>query len=505
LETTLTADVVIIGSGPGGATLAWALRESGASVLILERGQQVPLEAQNSSARAVFLDRRYKSDEVWVDGEGRDFKPGINYAVGGNTKYFGGALQRLKAADLEATEHEDGISPAWPLDYAELEPWYQRAEELYRAHGSTGENPFDSPRSEPYPRPPIRHEPIVQGLVDSLREQGLHPYSIPMGVDVEGDCVLCATCDGFPCRLLAKSDAESCCIAPALEHPTVRLQTGVHVDRLITDGPGGRVVAAEATSRRRRLRISGGTFIVAAGAVNTAALLLRSAGRNHERGLANGSDQVGRNYMTHVNSALMALHPLRRNPVTFQKTMALDDFYFGTDEWPYPMGQLQLIGKVQGPMVQANVPHLPAAVASTLAARSLDFWALSEDLPRPESRVTLTGDGRIRRDWRKTNAESHERLVASVRRALRAAGYPIFLRRHFGSEVTSHQCGTVRFGDDPDSSVLDRDCKAHELENLYAVDSSFFPSSAATGPTLTIVANALRTAEHLQRRLTAAR
>jgi choline dehydrogenase-like flavoprotein len=322
-----------------------------------------------------------------------------------------------------------------------------------------------------------------------------------MGVDVEGECILCATCDGFPCRLLAKSDAEACCIAPALEHPTVRLETGVHIDRLLTTRSGGRVIAAEATRRRKKIRIEGGTFIVAAGAANTAALLLRSAGPGHERGLANGSDQVGRNYMAHVNSALMALHPLRRNPVTFQKTLALDDYYFGDDDWPHPMGQLQLIGKVQGPMVQATAARVPARLAAAFAARSLDFWALSEDLPRPDNRITLTEDGRIRLAWRKTNARSHERLVGAARRALRRAGYPIVPRHHFGAECTSHQCGTARFGVDPDTSVLDRDCQAHEVENLYVVDSSFFPSSGACGPTLTIVANALRAAERLLNRL----
>jgi choline dehydrogenase-like flavoprotein len=200
----------------------------------------------------------------------------------------------------------------------------------------------------------------------------------------------------------------------------------------------------------------------------------------------------------------MAIHPLRRNSVTFQKTLAFDDFYFGNGDWPHPMGQLQLIGKVQGPIVQATEPRVPARVASALAARSLDFWALSEDLALPENRVTLTEDGRIRLVWRKTNAKSHERLIGAARRVLRSAGYPILLRHHFGADDTSHQCGTARFGDDPDASVLDRYCKAHELENMYVTDSSFFPSSGASGPSLTIVANALRTGERLLDRLATA-
>jgi len=492
----IEADVAIIGTGPGGGTLAWALRESGARVVLLERGGFLPSEVENWSPAAVFGAARYKTKEVWRDGDGRELHPGMHYFVGGNTKVYGAALPRMRREDFAEYRHEDGISPAWPITYEHLAPYYEQAERLYRVHGERGQDPTEPPRADRYPFPAVPDEPAIAELRERLRAQGLHPYSLPLGIDLRpgGRCERCGTCDGFPCRVLAKSDADVCAVRPALERPAVTLRTGAYVERLVTSSGGERVLAAHGHDASGPFVVRADTFVVSCGAVNSAALLLRSASPAHPDGLANSSGQVGRNYMHHVHTAVMALRP-RRNATTFQKTLAVNDWYEGDGEWPYKLGTLWLIGKARGPMLTSLVPALPTRLADALARRSVDWWACSEDLPDPDRRVTLDPDGAIRLTWRPSNLRSHERLVAHGRRMLRAAGFPVVLTRRLGVEFAAHQCGTARFGHDPATSVLDPLCRTHDVENLLVVDASFFPSSAVLNPVLTIAAQALRVAD----------
>jgi choline dehydrogenase-like flavoprotein len=492
----LEADIAIIGTGAGGGTLAYALKDSGARVVLLERGGFLPTEAENWSAAAVFGQQRYKANEQWRDGNGRSFSPGVHYFVGGNTKVYGSALPRLRPEDFTAYELEEGVSPGWPVTYEDLEPYYERAEQVYRVHGTPDEDPTEPPRASAYPYPAVPDEPVIARLRERLRAQDLHPYSIPLGIDLApgGACVRCGTCDGFPCRVLAKSDADARCVRPALESASVTLRTNAHVDRLITNADGERVVEAQGTSADGPFTVSARTFVVSCGAVNSAALLLRSANGAHPDGLANSSGQLGRNYMGHVHSAIMALHP-RRNTTTFQKTLAINDYYYGDGDWPYRLGTLWLIGKVRGAMLGAVMRRLPPRLMHLIAQRSVDWWACSEDVPSPDHRVTLDRDGTIRVAWRPTNVNSHARLVAKGRRMMRRAGYPVVLTRRMGIETNSHQCGTARFGDDPATSVLDPLCRTHDVENLLVVDSSFFPSSGVLNPVLTIAAQALRVAD----------
>jgi choline dehydrogenase-like flavoprotein len=490
------ADIAIIGTGAGGGTLAYALKDSGARVVLLERGGFLPSEPANWSPGAVFGEQRYKTHELWRDGDGRPFRPGMQYFVGGNTKVYGAALARMRREDFAEYRLEDGISPAWPIGYDDLEPYYERAEAIYRVHGTTGEDPTEPPRSSPYPFPPVPDEPVIAGLRARLRAQGLHPYSLPLGIDLreDGTCIRCGTCDGFPCRIGAKSDADLRCVRPAIASDHITLRTETHVERLATAGEGTTVTTAECRTPEGPLHVKARTFVVACGAVNSAALLLRSANGAHPNGLANGSGQVGRNYMGHVHTSILALGP-RRNTTTFQKTLAVNDYYHGDADWAYPLGTLWLIGKVRAPMLRAAMRGLPAPVARAVAARSVDWWACSEDVPSPDRRVTLDQDGTIRVSWRPTNLHSHRRLVALGKRMLRRAGYPVVLHRHMGPEFNAHQCGTARFGTDPRASVLDPLCRAHDVENLFVVDASFFPSSAVLNPVLTIAAQALRVAD----------
>jgi choline dehydrogenase-like flavoprotein len=492
-------DLIIIGTGAGGGTLAYALANSGLRILLIERGDYLPQEAENWDPRAVFDAQRYKPAESWYDDQGKPFHPGVHYFVGGNTKVYGAALPRLRREDFGALEHEGGTSPAWPITYDELEPYYKRAEAVYRVHGQSGEDPTEPPRSGPFPFPAVAHEPAIDELAGRLRANGLHPFHLPMGVDVRdgGACLLCKTCDGFPCQVLAKSEADVCCVRPALAGGNVTLWTRTQALRLLTGAAGRQVTGVEVQREGVKQTVTAARYVVACGAVNSALLLLRSANGAHPNGLANGSGLVGRNYMVHNNTALMAVDPRRKNPTTFQKSMAVNDFYFGGPGFAYPMGNIQLLGKLQAGMLTAAVPLVPRPFLQGMADRSVDWWVMSEDLPDPDNRVTLASDGSVRVRWQPNNRAAHERLIAAARRMMQEAGYPFVFVQRMGIATNSHQCGTIRFGADPATSVLDIYCRTHEVDNLYVVDSSFFPASAAMNPALTIAAQALRVADHL--------
>ncbi len=492
-------DLLIIGSGVGGGAVASQLAGSQARVLILERGPQLPREAQNWDPEAVFCEQRYRCDETWY-ADGRAFTPGMFYFVGGHTKFYGTAMFRFREQDFEAVEHEEGVSPAWPIRYADLEPWYGAAERLFGVRGQAGTDPGEPPRSTPYAHGPVPHEPLLVAIEQRLRAQGLRPFPMPSAIDhgPGGRCRRCANCDAFPCMIDAKGDAEVRLIRPALKSPNIELRTGTFVKRLTTDESGRRIVSAEVVEGGRQYTVHADRFVLSAGAINSAALLLRSANERHPRGLANSSDAVGRHYMTHNTTALMALHPFKRNTTRFPKTLAVHDFYFGDGRGGKPLGSLQLLGKIREPMLRAPLPWMPKRLRAAMAERSVDWYAQSEDLPHPDSRVSVRSDGAINLHWQRSNLRAHRRWVDKCRQILRRTGYPVVLAKTFGTEVVSHQCGTLRFGNDPATSVLDPLCKAWDHDNLHVVDASFFPSSAAVNPALTIAAQALRVGHHLR-------
>jgi choline dehydrogenase-like flavoprotein len=492
-------DLVIIGTGAGGGTLAYALRDSGLRILLVERGDFLPQEPQNWQPAEVFDRRRYKPDETWYGADGKPFHPGVHYFVGGNTKVYGAALPRFRVQDFGAIEHEGGTSPAWPVSYAEIEPYYARAEEIYAVHGAPGEDPTEPPRAGPFPFPAVPHEPYIDDLSARLRKQGLHPFHYPMGIDLRegGRCIRCKTCDGFPCQVLAKSESDVNCVRPAVESPNLTLWTKTLAHRLLTDDTGKRVVGVELERGGEKLTVHADRFVVACGAVNSALLLMRSANDKHPKGLANSSGLLGRNYMVHNNTALMAVDPLRRNATVFQKTMAVNDFYFSGPDFAYPMGNIQLLGKLQAGMLTAAQPLVPKPILQGMADRSVDWWVMSEDLPDPNNRIEQRSDGKVIVHWTPNNLVAHRKLVEAARKMMRDAGYQFVFVQPMGIETNSHQCGTARFGTDPAASVLDPFCRTHDVENLYVVDSSFFPSSAAMNPALTIAAQALRVAERI--------
>jgi len=492
-------DIVIIGTGMGGGTLAYALRNSNARILLIERGDYLPSESENWDAKAVFEQKRYKPNEVWYDSNQKPFAPGVHYFVGGNTKVYGAALPRFRSQDFEAIEHEGGTSPAWPISYEDLEPYYATAEKMYFVHGQAGSDPAEPPRSGPYPFPPVPNEPYIEDLRIQLQKQGRQPFSIPMGIDLKagGRCIRCKTCDGFPCKVLAKADADMYAVRPALKNSNVQIWTNSIARRLLTDDSGRKIIGLELDRNGTTIQVQADTFIVSCGAVNSAALLLRSANHAHPNGLANSSGQVGRNYMVHNNTALTAIDPRRRNRTVFQKTLSINDFYFNAPDFKYPLGNLQLLGKLQAGMLTIAQPLVPTAFLQAMADRSVDWWVMSEDLPDPENKITLNTNGSICVHWKPNNRISHEKLIKSAKEMMQAAGYPLVFVQRMGIDTNSHQCGTIRFGDDPSKAVLDTYCKAYDLDNLYVVDSSFLPSSTAMNPGLTIASQALRVADHL--------
>ncbi len=511
-------DVIIIGTGAGGGTLAHTLASSGKKLLLLERGDFLPRELDNWDAGAVFVDGRYISHDTWYDAGGKPFQPQVHYFVGGATKLYGAALYRLRPGDFGEIQHVDGLSPAWPLSYQDFEPWYTKAEWLYQVHGAHGEDPTEGSWSKQYPWPAVSHEPRIQRLSDDLAAAGYQPFHAPCGILLDearrpaSTCIRCATCDGYPCLVHAKSDADVIAVRPLLGLPNVTLRTGAEVVRLETS-PAGTSVTGVVVSRDGHEEVYRGDIVaLATGAANTAKILLASASGACPDGLANGSGQVGRNYMFHNSRAVIALGG-EPNPTVFQKTLGLNDFYFAGDGRQWPLGNIQMLGKStaaamkgEEPKLTALAPHLALA---EVARHAVDFWLTTEDIPRPGNRVTIDTDGNIHLAYRQSNDAESAGLYGELKKILNHTGLAAhhILDKNFYLAMTvpiagvAHQAGTCRFGTDPATSVLDVHCKAHELDNTYVVDASFFPSIGAVNPALTVMANAIRVGEHLLDRL----
>src|SRR6476659_8044069 len=511
-------DVIIVGTGAGGGTLSRHLAPSGKRILILERGDWLPREPQNWQAQDVFVDNRYVSEDTWYDEKGKAFQPQIHYFVGGATKLYGAALYRLRAEDFRELRHHDGLSPAWPIDYDELEPYYTLAERQYEVHGARGEDPTEPYASAPYPFPSLEHEPRIQQLSDDLVRAGYHPFHAPCGVRLQpanmaySACVRCANSDGFPCLVHGKSDAEVLGVRPALEHPNVTLMTNAHVVRLVTNG-GGTAVSEVVVERNGQTEsFSADIVVLACGAANTAKLLLVSANDEHPNGLANGSDQVGRNYMFHNSQAVLALSH-DENPTIFQKTLGVNDFYLAGNGHEYPLGNIQMVGKSQEPMFRGEKPGetklAPHWSLERIAKHAVDFWLSTEDLPRPVNRVSVDREGKLTLAYTATNdtpkQELYKQLHSMLGKLHMEPGNLFHRFAYMKNEIpvagVAHQAGTCRMGADPETSVLNADCRAHELDNLYVVDTSVFPSIGAVNPALTAMANSLRVGDHLLERL----
>ena len=516
-------DLIIIGTGAGGGTVAHELAPTGKKILVLERGGFLPREKDNWNPKEVYQDQRYFTDEQWYDKNGEAFAPQMCYWVGGNTKIYGAALLRLRERDFERVQHKGGISPAWGLKYRDFAPYYDRAEKLYHVHGDRTGDPTEPPCGQDYPYPPVSQEPFMQGIIDKLKKLGFYPFHLPVGLRLNetdrtlSDCIRCDTCDGFPCMVNGKSDADVNCIRPTRQYDNVTLMTGAKVEKLHTNAAGTEITGVETVIGDRQHSFSADLVVVSCGTTNSAALLLRSANDAHPNGLANSSDQVGRNFMKHLATAMVALSD-RPNESVHQKTIGLNDYYWGEPDFPYPMGMVQNTGNVKAGMIPADSPALlapyvkftPEFALEVMAKHSTGWWLQTEDLPDPNNRVEWK-NGKLHLSYTPNNLEARDRLVhrwtsilkAIDRQTKHVVPVSIYPRNHLPLSSMGHQVGTCRFGEDPASSVLNLDCQTHDVENLYVVDGSFFPSQVGVNPTLTVVANAIRVAEHLKRRMAA--
>lgn len=506
-------DVIIIGSGAGGGTLALHLAPSGKRVLLLERGAFLPREKSNWDSNELFVKKRYVSDKL-IDRGDKEIWPELYYYVGGNTKMYGAVLARFRKEDFGEVVHKGGVSPAWPLGYGDFESYYTNAEDLYHVHGERDCDPTEPEASRPYPYPPISHEPRIQELADGLTAAGYHPQHLPIGLKLdeanphESLCIRCDTCAGYPCMVHAKADAEIIAVRPAVTFPNVTLMTDAHVTKLETS-PSGREVTSVVIQRNGAIEsFSADIIVLAAGACNTAKLLLLSANDKHPNGLANSSDQVGRNFVLHHRSAMVCFFP-RKNPTRFQMTLGLNDFYHGCDEFEYPMGRVQTMVMMKSAMFQSHGPvPAPDFVLEGLANRSIAFLLTAEDLADPDNRLTVTASGDMKLSYVPNNTEGIRALekkmksvIADLGRGKGLLNRGISVVQPVSLEGLGHQAGTCRLGIDPETSVVEINCKAHDLDNLYVADASFFPNIGACNPTLTIIANAMRVGDHILERL----
>ena len=513
-------NIIIIGTGAGGGTLAYRLAQSNKKILVLERGPFLPREKDNWNTKVVFNSDRYHNKEIWYDKDGNELHPGMSYFVGGNTKVYGAALFRLREKDFEKFLHKDGISPEWPLKYRDFEPYYVQAEKLYQVHGKSGIDPTEPPRSEEYPYPAVSHEPRLLEIQEALQAKGLHPYHTPVGIRLNeaqrylSECIRCNTCDGFPCLVQAKSDAEVSAVRPVMGQDNVTLLTEAKVLRLHTSPSGKEVTGVEVDVQGETRIFSGDIVAIACGAINSSVLLLKSANEKHPNGLANSSGLVGRNFMKHVLGSIIGVSK-KTNPTAFQKTMSINDFYWGEDGYNYPMGQIQTLGKVSKEALEGNAEAYAPLTPEQVATHSIDWWLTVEDLPDPNNRVRVDGD-KIILEYTENNSESYDRLEQRWIEILKSIecgqeilpncsyfvkGGKTYFTGKLPLDGVGHQVGTCRFGEDPETSVLDLNCRTHDIDNLYVVDGSFFCSSGAVNPTLTIIANALRVGEHLIERM----
>ncbi|KQV64391.1 GMC family oxidoreductase [Rhizobium sp. Root1220] len=489
-------DIVIVGSGVGGSTVAAGLAATGAEILILEAGDFIQDRPENRDQRAIFQRGHFRPKETWYEPSGQGFNPGNYYNVGGNSKFYGAVLSRYRKEDFGEIRHLEGVSPAWPFPYDVLEPWYGKAESLFHVRGALGEDPTEPAHSSAYDYPAVPDEPPIANVRARLKAKGLYPSSLPLGIDIDRWLAKAKTpWDAHPNSRDGKMDAETAALLPALEHSNVSIETNARVLRLET-GDGGRIEKVIYTKDGATMAAKPKIVILSAGAVQSSVILLRSANDRFRNGLANSSDQVGRNFMNHNASAVIGVSPTFHNNSIYQKTFAFNDFYLSDGAGGPPLGNVQLLGRLSAKILKGSLPLAPEWLLDLVTGHSIDFYAMSEDVPNPESRVTVDGD-RIVLQWHRTNWAAHLALVSKLKDVLKSIGFPIVLTRPFDKRTPSHQCGTIRIGNDPASAPLDIFCRSYDHQNLFVVDASFLPTSAAVNPALTVAGQALRVADHI--------
>jgi choline dehydrogenase-like flavoprotein len=487
--TTTTTDVIIVGSGMGGATAALGLAPTGANITILERGSQIPSSVHNRDARAVYQRNHFKSDALWYLPDGEAFPAGNRFCHGGMTKFYGGVLYRFRERDFDGVSHSEGESRPWPIRYAELEPWYEQAERLFQVRGDGSQDPTEPPRAKNLPYRPVPDERAIAQARARFEAIGLHPCALPLGIDLDTWLKHSNTgWDGFPDAREGKMDAENCALIPALNYPNVKIMSGAVVQRVLFSPDGKRAIGVEYESGGQTQRLHADVVVLAAGAIPTAAILLAS---DIEKTI-NRSGQVGRNLMSHNQSIMIGFDWRFKNDSIYQKTFAINDFYLSDGAGGPPLGNVQALGRVDGAILKSGLPRVPEWFLGRISKHTLDFFLNSEDLPHERNRVRLDGRKLVLDFSHRTNMLAHTGLTKRWKECLKEAGFHRTVSMLFGRRGPGHQSGTVRMGDDPDTAPLNRWGQAHECENVFVTDASPFVSSAAVNPALTVAALSLR-------------
>jgi choline dehydrogenase-like flavoprotein len=507
-------DIIIIGTGIGGGTMAAQLASTGKKILIIERGDFLPREKENWDPVEVVEKGRYRAKEKWFDKDDNSFDPFTHYVVGGNSKVYGAAAFRLREKDFEAYQTQAGLSCAWPLNYTDYKPYYDAAEKMMNVHGERKQDPNEPFTDTEFPYKPIPVEPFTKELLNNVRQTGIQAYPIPMAVKLTADSneqdapFILGNFDGFPDPTESKSDAHILGIRPALKNENVELMTNAFVFKLETNAAGNEVTKVHVEKNGQKFSVESDMVIVASGAVNSAALLLRSASTLHPNGLGNANGLVGKNYMAHINGCLIAFTPDKLNDAAFQKYFCIGDYYWGDDAYQFPMGEIQLMGKNDPATYLFNPPPIFEGKDTNYIARhAIDFWLTAEDIAQPQNKVELTKDGQIKLIYHRdaNNVQSFETLKLRLKKIMGEVGKIdkdlqniIWGGYDLGISGVSHQCGTLKFGDDKNNSVLDINCRLHQVQNVFVADASCFPSCGAYNPSLTIAANALRISEFIK-------
>jgi choline dehydrogenase-like flavoprotein len=482
-------DVIVIGSGAGGSTLAYQLSIFGHRVLVVERGDFLrPSRLNSSDPVGKYINHFAKN------------RSGKLSVVGGETKFYGSALYRMRESDFHAVEHEKGVSPAWPITYSDLEPYYERAEALYRVHGSTDGDPSEPPRARPFPYPPIEHAPIVSKLVRRIEQAGTRVSAIPRGLDYGpgGRCVLCSTCDGHYCQLDAKMDAEIAALRPALATENVQLMTGTDCLRVLTTSDGSRITGVLLRHLNREKVVHADVVAVCAGLTGSTSLLRRSRTKIHPDGLGNATGCLGRYLAGHSVGLIFPIIGWKEVPPTHTKTFAINGYYNGAPDCPYPTGVIQAAGQMP---FWEETSRFVRPLAHFVGTRSLMCFYMTEALPTHETRLLFDEDHVVNRVPPVHNLKTFFKLRDLATDIFQRAGHLVLAPRR--RPHVWHEVGTARFGTDPATSVVDQNCQVHGIEGLFVVDASVLPSAGAVNPALTIIALALRAGNHISQRLIA--
>jgi choline dehydrogenase-like flavoprotein len=478
-------DVVIIGSGAGGSSLACQLSRTGRQVLVVERGDYLKPRTRSATDRiGIYISAFHLQRDAPIA------------CVGGQTKFYGSALYRLRESDFHQVRHESGFSPAWPITYADLEPYYHQAETLYRVHGSPDGDLSEPPRCFPYPYPPIDHGQIVSDMVQRLTRTGAQVSAIPRGLDHRpgGSCVLCPTCDAHYCSLDAKMDAEIAALRPALATGNVQLVTRTDCLRVLTDDSGRRAVGVRLRQNESELTVHADAVAICAGIPGTALLLRRSRTHVHPDGLGNQGGALGRYLGGHSTGMIFPFVRWTKVPPIHTKSFAINQYYASAPDWPYPTGTIQIAG--QTPFWE-EASRAIRPIARVVGTHSLMCFYMTEALPRGDTGLIFAGDTVTARVPPLENSHTFAKLRDLAVAAFHRAGYPVLARRR--PPYLWHEVGTARFGTDPATSVADPTCQVHGIAGLYVVDASILPSAGAVNTGLTIIALALRLGDHIAR------